>query len=86
MTDIQITDPQPDEPIVDAVPVTYPSTTVGMLMRDRDAARASAVAACAERDRFQALADASDARADSLQESIDALGGEQPMVPIDAPA
>lgn len=73
-----------DTPITDAIPVVYPDTPVGSLMRDRDEARASATAAAAQRERFAALADAAATRADSLDVAIRALGGDEPMIPAPA--
>lgn len=57
----------------------YPDTSVGMLMQQRDAARASATAARGEAARFEAMAEASDATAARLQVAIDALGGDEPI-------
>lgn len=67
-------DPIPDEPIL--APPTYPDTTVGSLMRDRDTARRNAQTARDQVVQYQALAEAGDARADALQVAIDALGGD----------
>lgn len=68
---------QPAEPdIPDVEPPTYPDTTVGMLMRDRDGARASARAARDQADRYEALEADANARADSFQAAIEALGGD----------
>lgn len=67
-------DPIPDEPIV--APPTYPDTTVGSLMRDRDTARRNAQAARDQVAQYQRVAAEGDARADALQIAIDALGGE----------
>lgn len=67
-------EPIPDEPIV--APPTYPDTTVGSLMRDRDTARRNAQAARDQVAQYQRIATEGDARADALQIAIDALGGE----------
>lgn len=65
-------------PIPDAGPVTYPDTTVGMLMQQRDEALASARAGRSEAERYLALATGNEARAAGLQEAITAMGGEPP--------
>jgi hypothetical protein len=63
------------EPVKSDGPPSYPAGTVGMLMRDRDQARANANAAREQADRFTQMAVDTDARAESLQLAIDSLGG-----------
>lgn len=57
----------------DSMPPAYPATSVGSLMRDRDAAQAAARNARAQAEQFAALADDSDRRAAALQLAIDQL-------------
>jgi hypothetical protein len=73
------------EPIVAAMtagPTGYPNTTVGMLMQQRDSTLGSAKSAQDAADRYLALVDENTTRAASLQDAIDSLGGDQPMVPL----
>ncbi len=54
----------------------YPDGTVGMLMRQRDDARASARVARIQAERYLTMATEADARATALSAAIIALGGE----------
>ncbi|MBT2502970.1 hypothetical protein [Curtobacterium sp. ISL-83] len=62
---------------------SYPGTTVGMLMQQRDSALGSAASAREAAARYLQLASDNEARAAGLQEAIDAMGGDQPMLPAD---
>ncbi len=76
MTDASdlVDEPIEDEPIID--PPTYPDTTIGSLMRDRDMARRNAQASREQAVMYEGIAKEADARADALQAAINALGGE----------
>ena len=63
------------EPVESDGPASYPDGSVGMLMRDRDLARANANAAREQADRFTQMAVDADARAEALQLAINSLGG-----------
>lgn len=81
MTDTTETPPN-EHDTTEVPPVTYPDTTVGMLMRQRDEARASVTAARDTAARYEAMADTNESRATSLQVAIDSMGGDEPMVEV----
>lgn len=73
MTNDEAPPTTPDDGEGTQVPPVYPDSTIGMLMRDRDQALASADAAQGQADQFAALATANRARAAALQVAIDAM-------------
>lgn len=81
-----MTDITPDEvPVPDAPRLAYPDTTVGMLMKQRDESLANAQAAQAGIERYARLVQEAQGRVGSLQQAIDAMGGDQPMITIPDP-
>jgi hypothetical protein len=60
----------------DPQPIEYPDTTVGMLMRQRDEARASAKSDRLFAEQLTGRAEETDVRAARLDDAISALGGE----------